>query len=737
MTFDAETLYKLLPAIYRIRDLQQGKPLKALIQVLAREVSVLEADLDQLYDDQFIETCAEWVVPYIGDLVGDRPLYTNLPGFPSARAAVANTIGYRRRKGTPAMLEQLARDVTGWPARVVEFFELLSTTQYMNHLRPHNLVTIDLRRWPTLEYIGSPFETTTRTAEMRRIPPRRGRYNIPNIGLFLWRLTPYTIGNFSDSDNESLNFLGTARSVVDPADGRYTFHPVRLDSPLFNQPLPEIPFTLAEPINVPEQLRPRVLYEELEAWRQDNNSELVYFEQKKDFSTGEIIQNRVFDIFEGISDTPIALDRIQICNLENWQRPSNEGIDVAVDPLLGRIAFRDGLVPEQVRVRYTYGFSADIGGGPYDRSNSVLPLLERPVTWQIGVSLNADPADPDLVNSLSDAISQWNGQSNGSFGVIAILDSHTHTGPFPPINIPEGSRLLIVAAGWGSASQQRQIGELAPEFLRPHLLGDLTVIGTAPNGSDSPGELILNGLLIEGALAVQSGVLSSLQINHCTVVPFTSSTPVPNSIIVESNNELLTLEIEHVITGPITIAETIEQCKIISSLIDGADGRAIEASATPAKIETSTILGTTSFRSLEASNSIFSETVTVERRQVGCIRFSSLPLKSQVPRRYRCQPNLALAELAKTLNVTAIEDPDQQSQIERMLSPHFTSRRYGDPAYGQLSQRCAVEIRQGADDESEMGVFHNLYQPQRETNLRVRLDEYLRFGLEAGILYVT
>ena len=36
-----------------------------------------------------------------------------------------------------------------------------------------------------------------------------------------------------------------------------------------------------------------------------------------------------------------------------------------------------------------------------------------------------------------------------------------------------------------------------------------------------------------------------------------------------------------------------------------------------------------------------------------------------------------------------------------------------------------------------MGVTHELYQPQRETNLRLRLDEYLRFGLEAGFFYAT
>ena len=42
-----------------------------------------------------------------------------------------------------------------------------------------------------------------------------------------------------------------------------------------------------------------------------------------------------------------------------------------------------------------------------------------------------------------------------------------------------------------------------------------------------------------------------------------------------------------------------------------------------------------------------------------------------------------------------------------------------------------------AHDESEMGVMHDLYQPQRETNVRIRLDEYLRFGLKAGIFYAS
>ena len=109
--------------------------------------------------------------------------------------------------------------------------------------------------------------------------------------------------------------------------------------------------------------------------------------------------------------------------------------------------------------------------------------------------------------------------------------------------------------------------------------------------------------------------------------------------------------------------------------------------------------------------------VHVDQRQQGCVRFSFVPAGSRTPRRHKCQPASA-ADAARA-------------------RPQFTSLRYGDPGYGQLSARCAAEIRAGADDESEMGAFHDLYQPQRETNLRVRLDEYLRFGLEAGIFYAS
>ena len=71
------------------------------------------------------------------------------------------------------------------------------------------------------------------------------------------------------------------------------------------------------------------------------------------------------------------------------------------------------------------------------------------------------------------------------------------------------------------------------------------------------------------------------------------------------------------------------------------------------------------------------------------------------------------------------------------LLPSFTDTRYGQPTYAQLARRCPAQIAQGAEDGSEMGAYCHLKQPQRLSNLRLRLQEYLPFGREAAIVLVT
>jgi hypothetical protein len=228
--------------------------------------------------------------------------------------------------------------------------------------------------------------------------------------------------------------------------------------------------------------------------------------------------------------------------------------------------------------------------------------------------------------------------------------------------------------------------------------------------------LVLDGLLLEGRLTILPGNLGSLRVNHCTLVP------EMGGLEVDSENIRLSISLDRSICGPIVLPASVPRLSIVDSIVDGditagKTGAAIDAPGASVSLQASTVLGTAQASSLRASNSIFTHKVSVTRRQLGCVRFCYLPLRSLAPRRYRCQPVDAAA-------------------ADR-VSPQFSSVRYGEPDYGQLARNCPPEITTGAEDEGEMGAFHFLQQTHRLRSLRILLDEYLRFGLEAGILVVS
>jgi hypothetical protein len=637
MSFAADRIYELLPAIYRIRDADRGEPLKALLSVIADQVGVLEEDLAQLYDDQFIETCAPWVVPYIGDLIGYRALHNVVPKIGSQRAEVAHTIGFRRRKGTAAMLEQLARDVTGWNARAVEFFQLAGWTQWTpNHIRPKNFYAPDLRQWEILEKINGPFDTVAHTVDVRHVTTGEGKYNIQNVGIFLWRLGAYPL---TDSPAFQLDAH------------RFLFHPLGYDTQLFTNPATEDEVThLAEPINVPDPISRRVL---------DTYLSQYYGEQKS------------------ISLHGFAIEQIVVCDLSGWIHTPPAG-KIAIDPVLGRIAFADPQT-EPPLVRFHYGFSDEMGGGEYDRLTTLdekLPPIEQV------------PVPHATIQDALNAIAAGGGVE------ISNSDRYEET---VTITVSANQRVELRAAN-----------EHRPTLV---LGGDLVINGAADS------EVTLNGLLIAGGAIRVDGALRALRLRHCTLLPSlnaTLSVDLPD----------VTIEIDHCIIGPLRVHER-SNVSITDSIVD-AMNEAVVAFAAPngtdaggtLQIADSTVIGAVHTLELKlASNSIFMSDVRSDKKQSGCVRFCYLPLTSVVPRRYRCQP-------------------EQENDALR-VRPQFTSLRYGDPGYGQLALRTAKQIRTGADDEAEMGAFHDLYEPQRETNLRIRLDEYLRFGLEAGPFYVT
>lgn len=53
------------------------------------------------------------------------------------------------------------------------------------------------------------------------------------------------------------------------------------------------------------------------------------------------------------------------------------------------------------------------------------------------------------------------------------------------------------------------------------------------------------------------------------------------------------------------------------------------------------------------------------------------------------------------------------------------------------ARTCPEEIKYGADDGSEMGVFHRLNQKERIATLLKLLDEYTEAGLDAGVIHIS
>ena len=157
------------------------------------------------------------------------------------------------------------------------------------------------------------------------------------------------------------------------------------------------------------------------------------------------------------------------------------------------------------------------------------------------------------------------------------------------------------------------------------------------------------------------------------------------------------------------------------SIVDNGSGHAIAAERTGAQpglivyLERSTLFGRVCAPQVSACDVILTGPLNAPAPESGGqIQYSYVPEGS-----------------------TTLEGEPHPAISRTLAAPRFTSTRYGDPGYAQLSLDCPHEIRSGAIDGSEMGAFHDLYQVQAEANLRAALDEYLPWGLHPGIHYVT
>lgn len=717
-----ERLYGLLPEILRYRDAEEGQGLRAFLAVFDQEYSAIERSIAALYDDWFVETCEEWLLPYLGDLVGVRG--TTLAHALTMRAFVGRSLHYRRRKGTPDALAGAAADATGWSALAVPSFSHLAATQSILDPHPEGGGTVDLRRLVAgadAPRLGGPFDTIRRSVQVTGGAPLggllsislagdRGRYGLERIGLFFWRLASYPV------------------SCAEPramAAGTFTFHPFGLDAPLFNPPRRRDGRPREALLPVP--LDPARLNAEAEVLARRNGGE-----------DGFLAPEPALEIAVSYAGTTGSAQRIPpqailFCDLSSWARPpaavpsplghGDRAIQVAVDPTLGRIAFPAGVDVRRLEVTYAYAFSADLGGGPYARP------IEEPerADWRATVGgPAASPGEPDgdspggdlRFATLAEALAAWNDAANPVGGAPvrrigrvriegdSLNDLSLSSTPFPvELSTGEGlGRRLEIVASSGS---------------RPSLLGDLLVKGPALAGNpqDLSAALRIDGLWIDGAIAL-AGDLATLGLSHCTVRPGSRPAieyagPPPGG---------LEVAIRSSIVGAIRLPDQGCRLDLADSIVDAAGGPpaiggtlGLSTLADPpgptSWLVRSTIFGPVHVTELGlATEMLFVDPVTVDRRTRGLVRRSYLPPGSSTPHRESVLP-------------------------DGTPPPSFTSRVYGQPGYAQLSPHCPPAIARG--HYGELGAFHTLRQPERLALLPEIAAEFLPWGLEAEIVFAT
>ena len=700
-----ETLYGQLPAVYRRRDAERGEPLRALLAILDEQFQRVQADVETTWDNWFVETAEEWLVPYLGQALG-LPVTRNVSAIAfSRRAFVANAIHYRRGKGTAATVELLARDLTNYPTRVVEFFTRMAWNEAINH-QTSRQATLDIRSTIALERLGGPFDAAMRTAEVRRIASGRGKVNLPNLGLFMWRSQLWPIAG---ADAEAMGIPGTSA---------WWFRPIGGERPLYAPLETEVdPRAVADEASVPLALSRRRLWDQARRLGAD---------MRWPFTIA--IHG---DAPAGHSTRQVRDDEIDICNLETIPATVNAGRAI-VDPQRGALVLGANLVAGlsnvEVVTDHFIATPGNIGAGPWNRGEEVRSWLAswtsppeaRTVGYQVVVQ--REGTGTAIVNTLDDAVRGWNDFLTGlpddaargqALGLILVADSRTHLAPpARAIRMPAGAVLGVGAARLDDTM-------VVADSVRPLVRGTIRVQGLDRTASNR-GELYVNGLMVDGRIRVQNGALQGLRVVSSTVL-------APRAIDVEGQdgaNAGLTVRLERSILTDVVTGGAFAGLDVTDTAVTGE----VHAPLTPASMLASTVLGTTRCGQLNATSCLFDDLVTIEQQQDGCVRFSYVPVDSRTPRRFRCQPDLAIEEAAGTAAAAL---------VRLRVRPQFISVDVHAPGFLLLDALTPAAIRGAAEDGGEPGCWNHLQHGLRLANLNNALPQFLRFGLEPGVFFLV
>jgi hypothetical protein len=766
------SLYDRLPEIYRQRDQEQAPPgqLQAFLAVLEEILSDVHENIESLYHDLFIDTCEEWVIPYIGDLLGN----SHLAGDPwTLRADVADTILLRRRKGTRAAMERLTIDVSGWAASAVELFANLAWTQHLNHQRPDAggnppyahapLRTVPrggsapIRDPATLALLGSPFDPFAYGIDVR--PSRFGqlRYNLPNLAILVWRLGPFRVLHSWPVQQSAPRTTGAVTAV------RFFVHPLGSRIRLFNNfhyDPDARPPQVVTPDGAPGPIHPARLTSNTPFGVPDKYVGITTWGPLLPLSNlGLGLELQLPDAaFTPFDASAWTFRGANLCAWELGLNPPLQAREVAIDPIIGRLVIGCATAAEAaalqpgpnagLRITYTYGAPSSpdaggIGAHPTSSRRNAPATFDGSPTQIVGVDSSGTTST--LAQALGIAATP------GAPLVVEVQDSATYD--LDPAQVT-GNRVeagganiqLARALVFRAAAGQRPVIRLAaPLRFRPVTVGTanraLTVVLEALYLTPGPGFDPTDALIARAAV-------HALEIKECTLDPggeqqldpavletdrrgpshtalaltrgYGFADPVEAAQFVEEPG----IALWRTVAGPVLVDAVDYTLSLTDSIVDcgGVAGAYAIAGTGPnpsttwgadLTIDCVTVLGRTRVNKVQGRGGIFVERLEAFDDQTGCLKYCWFSGDSErLPQNYAC-----------------VGAPDA------FLS--FTSDRFGASGYGQLSLATDQRVLEQGPGDDEMGAFHYLLNAHRQKNLQIRYREFTPIGVRTLVVPVT
>jgi hypothetical protein len=732
---EPQRLWELLPAIHRQRDavtellaggpvppaVADGRgPLQSLLDLVDEQVEALRRDMDRLYDNWFVETAEGWALAYIAELVGLGPEAWARAGLVApSRADIANTVGHRRRKGTLALLEELARDVAGWPALALEYGRRTVAAPNWRHPLPGGVATVGFRDALALDRVGGPLDGLSRTAEVRRAdaPVAPGRYGVRSIGLHIWRLAVWHHDGARSGRREESDPRGFSVSLLGN------------DLPTVVRAVPEVdPTAIAGPANLPLRISRRWLAADLAGQRELYGPERSLY---------------LWRVAADEEPVPVGAEALVVADLGGWAyRPAPDR--VAIDPERGRVVVGRDLAADSLLARFSTPGSP-VGAQPGGCDRPPRPdSVDRPAGLAdpsvlagracVRYTVRTNGGDADAFPTLAAALNAWSGDLAGlppeaapAEVVFALVGDEVVEMP-GALEVPARVRMEL-AGMHGAPTLWRSDSSPARSDV-------ISVVG---GGAGSC--LVLDNVVVAGRGIELRGDLAGLVVRSSTMVPgwlldadCEPVRPGEASVLVSAGTTCI--RVERSVTGPIhVVVGAVDRdplsVMVTDSIVDGGagdtvsggDGRLAHVRLRGLR---STFLGRASVHEVDlVEDAIFTGGLDVARRQVGCVRFSYLPAGCRPPLRFHTEPDTAI----RTAGATGAA----AERVAAAVAPVFVSERFGRPGYGRLVRGVSDAIRRGAHDGSEMGAFHDQFEAGRIDTLRARLVEHSTAEADVGL----